>query len=237
MRIAFFGGSFDPPHLGHLAIARAALQSLALDRVLFAPVALQPLKSQGSSASFENRVAMTRLAIQKDPAFELSLADAPVSGNPRPNYTIDTLAHLRDQLPPATELCLLLGEDSFHTLHHWHRAADLLFAANLIIATRPDTSSDFLDRACSALTDAAALAIHLPDGISIAPLPAQPNHYRLTNAANASSELIVLPNLHYDISSTELRRLIHNDPDHPAQAAALLPPSVLDYIHQHHLYQ
>ena len=63
MRVAFFGGSFDPPHCGHLAIARAARGALALDRILFAPVGLQPLKQHGASASFADRVAMTRLAI------------------------------------------------------------------------------------------------------------------------------------------------------------------------------
>src|SRR4051794_33636357 len=62
-RVAFFGGSFDPPHLGHLAVARAARAALQLDRVLFAPVGAQPLKPQGSTAPFPDRVAMTELAI------------------------------------------------------------------------------------------------------------------------------------------------------------------------------
>jgi len=74
-RIAFFGGSFDPPHCGHLTIALAAQSALALDTVLFAPVGAQPLKPDGSTASFEDRVAMTRLAIANEPAFALSLAE------------------------------------------------------------------------------------------------------------------------------------------------------------------
>ncbi|MGA8041301.1 MAG: adenylyltransferase/cytidyltransferase family protein, partial [Terracidiphilus sp.] len=61
-RIAFFGGSFDPPHNGHLAVARAALQALQLDKVLFAPVGTQPLKPHGASAGFADRLAMTQLA-------------------------------------------------------------------------------------------------------------------------------------------------------------------------------
>ena len=77
VRVAFFGGSFDPPHLGHLAVARAAQAGLRLDRVLFAPVGAQPLKPEGSTASFENRVEMTRLAIAGEEGFEISLADAP----------------------------------------------------------------------------------------------------------------------------------------------------------------
>src|SRR5580698_1179182 len=62
-RVAFFGGSFDPPHLGHLAIARAARKALELDTVLFAPVGTQPLKAQGATASYQDRLEMTRLAI------------------------------------------------------------------------------------------------------------------------------------------------------------------------------
>ena len=77
MRVAFFGGTFDPPHLGHLAVARAARAAFALDAVLFAPVGMQPLKPEGLAASFEDRVAMTRLAIAGEPGFEVSLADAP----------------------------------------------------------------------------------------------------------------------------------------------------------------
>ena len=97
-RIAFFGGSFDPPHLGHLAVARAAREALALDTVLFAPVGTQPLKPTGSTAGFDDRVAMTRLAIAGEPAFEISLADAPKPSG-APNYTLDTLRKLKSELP------------------------------------------------------------------------------------------------------------------------------------------
>jgi nicotinate-nucleotide adenylyltransferase len=227
MRIAFFGGSFDPPHLGHLAIAEAARQTLSLDRILFAPVGLQPLKSQGSSASFEDRVAMTRLAIQYHPSFELSLADAPIPGNPEPNYTIDTLAQLHKFLPADTELFLLLGADALRTLHHWRRAAEIPFAANLIIASRPEAPS-----ALSSLTNPVEL---MPIGVHIAPFSGSSGRYRLSNAAGAVSELTVLPGLDYDISATELRRQIHAGPD--STAASLLPPGVLDYIRSHNLYR
>ena len=88
--MAFFGGSFDPPHLGHLAVARAAQAALGLDTVLFAPVGAQPLKPQGSTAGFEDRLAMTRLAIAGEPGFAVSLADAPKPSG-APNYTLETL--------------------------------------------------------------------------------------------------------------------------------------------------
>jgi nicotinate-nucleotide adenylyltransferase len=225
MRIALFGGSFDPPHLGHLAIARAARQALQLDQILFVPVGLQPLKSSGHSASFEDRTAMTRLAIHDDPAFELSLIDAPTN-TVTPNYTVDTLIRLGQTLPADTTLFLLLGADSFRTLPQWHRAAELPFLATIIVATRPGQSLDTSD-----------LANSLPPSITLMK-PAQPTsnpiHYRLRNTSEEEADLYILPGLNYDISATDLRRQIHQ---HSNTEPPLLAARVLAYIHHHHLYE
>jgi nicotinate-nucleotide adenylyltransferase len=219
-RLAFFGGSFDPPHLGHVAVANAARQALQLDRVLFAPVGLQPLKPTGASASFEDRVAMTRLAIANHPGFDISLADGPRPSSIVPNFTFDTLTTLREALPKESQLFLLLGADSFRTLPHWHRAAELLFLANLIVASRPKE-------------DLGDLSMILPPGVAIEPLPGQPNQYRLIGNGGEQSQLTILPDLHYDISGTQLRNQIHGEAGNPP----LLDPAVLEYIHQHHLYE
>src|SRR5579863_9402032 len=125
-RVAFFGGSFDPPHRGHLSIADAASTALGLDQVLFAPVGAQPLKPHGSTASFADRVAMTRLAIAGEPRFALSLADAP-NHTGQPNFTYETLVALHEKLGPSTELFCLMGADSFLALRHWHRGSELPF--------------------------------------------------------------------------------------------------------------
>jgi nicotinate-nucleotide adenylyltransferase len=138
-RIAFFGGSFDPPHLGHLGVARAAQAALGLDTVLFAPVGAQPLKPQGSTACFEDRLAMTRLAIAGEPGFAVSLADAPKASGV-PNYTLETLLTLRAVLPPESVLFCLMGADAFAALRQWHRAAEIPFVAPLIVASRPGES-------------------------------------------------------------------------------------------------
>ena len=118
-RVAFFGGSFDPPHLGHLAVARAARDALRLDRVLFAPVGAQPLKPEGSTAPVPARVAMTELAIAGEPGFEISLLDAPGAAG-KPNYTLETLRALRAGLPAGGCLFCLMGADSFASLRRWH---------------------------------------------------------------------------------------------------------------------
>lgn len=232
-RVAFFGGSFDPPHFGHIAIARVARQALRLDRVLFAPVGLQPLKPSGSSASFEDRVAMTRLAIAEERDFEISLLDAPNPGIPHPNYTIDTLTRLRQSLPVNTQLFLLLGADSFRTLSSWQRASEIPFLANLIVASRPAPEGVALPQEF-ALSDANDISASLPSGIAMSPLPNQPNQYRLINSAEEQSQLTILPNLHYDISATQLRNQVYGQ---PGNEAPLLNPAVLQYIHRHHLYE
>src|ERR1035441_7107189 len=130
-RIAFFGGSFDPPHLGHLEVARAAQAALGLDTVLFAPVGEQPLKSQGSTAAFAHRLAMTRLAIAGDPGFALSLADAPKPSG-APNYTFDTLTTLKSELPQGCALYFLMGADSLAGLRGRPRRPGQFFFLSVV---------------------------------------------------------------------------------------------------------
>jgi nicotinate-nucleotide adenylyltransferase len=255
-RVAFFGGSFDPPHCGHLAIAGAALARLKLDSVLFAPVGTQPLKPSGSSASFEDRVAMTRLAIASDPAFSVSLVDAPKPSalpNHPPNYTIDTLLYLRQQVRPPGTLYCLMGADAFLSIARWHRAAEIPFIAPLVIAARPGQVLDDLKSA-------------LPQGLSFLPAPAgvsssafqpdrdQADTYLVRNSAGECAPLFVLPGLHFDISATQIRDQIRDairerrcggmdaaSAAIPQQdrllAPAVLSPAVLDYIRAHCLYR
>jgi len=138
MRIAFFGGTFDPVHRGHLGVARAALEEFALDRVLFAPVGRQPLKEKTAEAPFADRVAMVSLACSEvEPAgtMVLSEIDAPKPGG-QPNYTVDTLAELHREHPEA-ELYAIAGADSFLTVRSWREPNRLLELARWIVVSRP----------------------------------------------------------------------------------------------------
>ena len=135
MRVALFGGSFDPPHHGHLAIATAAADALRLDSVLFAPVGRQPLKLDGTVTSFEDRLAMVKLACLEDPRFMVSEIDAPRADG-LPNYTVDTLSELARRMPGA-KLFNLVGADSFLSLPKWHEAQRLLELAEWIVVSRP----------------------------------------------------------------------------------------------------
>ncbi len=135
MRIALFGGTFDPIHRGHLAIATAAADTLHLDTILLAPTGLQPLKPDGPQASFADRLAMTTLACQHDPRFNASALDAPRPDG-SPNYTVHVLTALREQAADAT-LFSLIGADSFLTFPHWRHAEHLLDLAEWIVVSRP----------------------------------------------------------------------------------------------------
>ena len=137
MRLALFGGTFDPIHRGHMAIARAAADEFALDRLLVAPAGRQPLKPEGSTAPFADRLAMVALACrdQRDPRFEPSGIDAPLPGH-APNFTVDTLVELAARHPGA-QLFALAGADSFSSLASWHAPYRLIQLAEWIVFSRP----------------------------------------------------------------------------------------------------
>jgi nicotinate-nucleotide adenylyltransferase len=134
-RVALFGGSFDPIHRGHVAIATAAADRFELERVLFAPVGLQPLKQEGATEQFEDRVALVRLACAGDGRFEVSEVDAP-RGDGEPNYTVDTVERLKLEMPGA-ELFVIVGADSFRDLPRWREPNRLTELAEWIVVSRP----------------------------------------------------------------------------------------------------
>ena len=131
--IGVFGGTFDPPHLGHLAAAQEALERCGLQRVLFVPSERNPLKLDDRISPTEHRLAMTRLAIADDPRFELSYADV---GGAGPSFTVDLLERLRQEHQGA-ELAFIGGMDILHELHRWREPLRVLDLARLIVIARP----------------------------------------------------------------------------------------------------
>jgi len=221
MRIAFFGGTFDPPHCGHIAIARAAIRRLALDQVLVAPVGTQPLKGDSAHSSFEDRLAMVKLAVAEEPGLMASDVDAPLP-NGQPNYTFDTLQRLRGQLQPTDMLFCLLGADSFLTLKSWHRCAELLVFCDFIVAGRPGFALKEINSA-------------LPEGVDNIGECQEAGYTRFTlsGPSGQSSELFLLPDLDQDISATEIRAALAEG----STPQTVLPSAVADYIRVHGLYR
>ena len=133
MKIGLLGGTFDPPHYGHLIAAQEAAWQLGLARVLFLPARQNPLKQSEPVSAAEHRVGMVERAIQGNPLFQLSRADL---DRPPPSYTVDLLHLLRTECPEA-ELFFLGGADLLLELPSWHAPEEVLRLACFVAVPRP----------------------------------------------------------------------------------------------------
>jgi nicotinate-nucleotide adenylyltransferase len=138
MRIGILGGTFDPPHNGHLAVARTAMKELALDEILFVPAAKNPLKATGPRANGEDRLTMLSLLVA--PERSMGVVDVELQRG-GPSYTIDTVGDLL-RVNPA-EYWFLLGADALKGLNDWKQPGKLLKMCRLGVVVRPSmTDSD-----------------------------------------------------------------------------------------------
>jgi len=128
-----FGGTFDPPHLAHLAIAEWAADALRLERVLFVPAGQPPHKSKSALSAAAHRLAMTRLAVRGNARFAVATLEL---SRPGPSYTVDTLRALQARFPLA-RLHLIMGADMLADVPNWHEAGALGDLATLVVAGRP----------------------------------------------------------------------------------------------------
>lgn len=132
MRLGIFGGTFDPPHIGHLIVAQDAHAALNLDRVIFVPAAVPPHKRTVRITAAAIRLEMLRAAIAGNPIFDVDDLELRREG---PSYTVDTLRALRARTPEAT-LVLLLGADQYRDLHTWHESAEIRRLAEIAVLAR-----------------------------------------------------------------------------------------------------
>ena len=151
MNLGLLGGTFDPPHFGHLHIARAACEQLNLDRVLFVPAGVQPLKQGQIISPPAQRARLVELAIADQPCFALSRLDL---DRPGPHYTVDLLALVHQQYPAAA-VWFIMGEDSLSDLLRWREPQRLITLARLAVLRRPGYEPDWptLDAALPDLRD------------------------------------------------------------------------------------
>ena len=181
MKIGIYGGTYNPPHLGHLAAAKAAVEALGLDRLLLIPAAIPPHKIlPENTPSAEQRMDMVR--IMADAMLlpgKVMASDMELKREGGPSYTSDTLALLREKYPDD-ELWLLMGTDMYLTLHQWHEPEQILKLAKVCAFGRAETDTEdvFL-----------------------------PQQKYLADTYGAETRLITIPDL-VEISSTELRDLL-----------------------------
>jgi nicotinate-nucleotide adenylyltransferase len=149
MRIGIFGGTFDPPHNGHLAVARAAMKELELDEILFVPAAKNPLKDRGPRATGDDRLTMLSLLVAGEPTMGVVDLELQRGGA---SYTVDTVSDL--QVAQPAEYWFILGADALKGLSEWKQPAKLLKMCRLGVIVRPSmTDSDAAMRVAAPYRD------------------------------------------------------------------------------------
>jgi nicotinate-nucleotide adenylyltransferase len=138
MRVAIYGGSFDPIHNGHLAVAEAARDRFQLDEVMIVPTAHPPHRAE-AVVPYLDRYNMVELAVEGRRAIHPSKLEEP--GSADKHYTIETLRRLRRMLP-HDELFVIIGVDSYNNLHTWREPQSLALEAELIVVSRPGSEPD-----------------------------------------------------------------------------------------------
>jgi nicotinate-nucleotide adenylyltransferase len=219
MKVALFGGTFDPVHLGHLAVARAAADKFDLGTVYFAPADVPPHKQQRPLTDFQHRFAMLALACADEKRFVPSLLDAPKGA---PNYSIDSVRRLKQMLKKSDILYFLIGIDAFKDIAAWYKPEELLAQCEFIVASRPGYS----------LADVGSA---LPEKLrpSQAILKAVRNQQSNGTIALPGATIHLLPGVHARISSTQIRAAASRS---VTQLSRYVPRPVAEYIKKERLY-
>jgi nicotinate-nucleotide adenylyltransferase len=243
MNIGLFGGSFDPIHHGHLALAQAATERCSLREVLFVPANLPPHKQKHALTPFIHRYAMVALATQDEKRFKPSLleaaewatqveTDASGGGIERSrkaaaerrtaNYSIDTVRRLKRTLKKSDRLFFLIGVDAFRDIAKWRQASALLAECDFIVASRPGYS-------LREVADSLPEDLRPPEAVT-RPFHKQPARGDLVLPGVT---LHLLEGVHQNISATTIRAAAGQG----KSLARWLDPRVADYIRKHGLYR
>lgn len=234
MNIAFFGGTFDPIHRGHLALADAAKERFSLGRIYFVPTGHPPHKQRQPLAPFSHRYAMVALATREAKTFVPSLLEAPRESDlvakagkmnlasAEVNYSIDTVRRLKQTLKKADHLYFLIGIDAFNDISKWHQAESLFHECPFIVASRPGYS----------LADVAnALPERLrPKAAVTKPFSRQP---ATGDLVLPGATVHLLDGVQQNVSATAIREAVHAK----RSLAKFVDPAVAEYISKIGLYQ
>ncbi|HEV2964719.1 MAG TPA: nicotinate-nucleotide adenylyltransferase [Candidatus Angelobacter sp.] len=217
MRLALLGGTFDPVHLGHLAIARAAVEKFDLDVVYFVPADVPPHKRGRNLTEFQHRFAMLALATAEEQRFVPSLLEA---NSTHPNYSIETVRRFKSTLGPSDKLYFLIGVDAFMEIGSWKQPVELLSECDFVVASRPGHSLKEIAKALPEPLRSANAVLH---GME------QPgNTIQLPSTA-----IHLLDNVDQPISSTQIRTAANKSVEQLSKHVGRL---VAEYIRKEHLY-
>lgn len=219
VRLGLFGGTFNPIHNGHLAIARQTCQVLALDRILFIPTSDPPHKPQKNLAPAKDRFEMVRLAINSEPSFAIS--DIEIR-RPGKSYSIDTVRLLQQEYGRGTNLSFLIGLDAFLDFPTWREPEALIKLCSFVVISRQGVSF----QALSAMDLLPQLSLQ-----SLADLDA--GRISILDVPLGTNKLTCLVLPPSDVSASDIRMRIKQG----LPVANLLPPLVESYILHHHLYK
>jgi nicotinate-nucleotide adenylyltransferase len=219
MRVALFGGTFDPVHLGHLAVARAAADKFQLGAVYFAPADIPPHKQKRQLTEFQHRFAMLALATADEKRFVPSLLDAPTG---EPNYSVESVRRLKKLVRKSDQVFFLIGMDAFKDISTWYEPEALLAECEFIVASRPGFS---LADICNAL----------PEKLrpSEAVLRAMRSQQSSGTIALPGATIRLLPEVHERVSSTQIRAAASKSVQ---QLSRYVPRLVAEYIKKERLY-
>ena len=231
MKIGLFGGTFDPIHRGHVALAQAAREQFGLARVLFVPANVPPHKQKQPLSAFAQRYAMVTLATMEGKSFIPSLLEAPPEavvplgkgkGEPASaNYSIDTVRRLRATLKKIDQIYFLIGIDAFREIAKWREAEALFRECEFVVASRPGYS---LADVANSLPEKLRPAAHITK-----PFEKQPARGDLVlNGAT----IHVLDSVHHAVSATAIREAAAAG----KPLAKFVAPAVADYIKKTALY-
>jgi nicotinate-nucleotide adenylyltransferase len=220
-RIALFGGTFDPIHIGHLAVARAAERRFHLDETHFIPTGRPPHKNRRGMASYADRYAMVALACADHPRFIASLAESGAGHSGREIfYSVETVRHFKQKYHGAgVRLYFLLGADSFLHIPTWKDYETLLGLCDFIVASRPGFQSD-------------TLRLVIPPELFARPGSAQSSLDPRAIALRRTT-IYVLDTVSSHVSATAVRHRL----DTHESIHGLVPPRVEEYINKQALYR
>ncbi|HKN84877.1 MAG TPA: nicotinate-nucleotide adenylyltransferase, partial [Pyrinomonadaceae bacterium] len=230
-RIALYGGTFDPVHVGHLEVARRVSQLFEIEKLIFVPAQIAPHKIGRPVTEPLHRYAMLALATQEDSRLVISTFELDA---PDRRYTFETIEHFQRELNDSTELFFIMGADSWSEITTWREWERLLTMTNHIVVTRPG-----YELATAHVGPLSERIVHVRTSVECGGLPLSQRAERATLPKAASSprtpKIFLTDIVMNDASATNIRRLASEG--RTEELVGLVPGPVLDYIKKYQIYR